>query len=67
MNFDHVPYHLNSFKCFKKKPLNFKKQKHCFFMDTAKSSGRTVSYRPLTQPIRLRKTLKYEFGPQEKR
>ena len=44
MNFDHVPYHLNSFKCYKKKPLNFKKQKHCFFMDTAKSSGRTVSY-----------------------
>ena len=39
MNFDHVPYHLNSFRCFKKKSLNFKKQKHCFFMDTAKSSG----------------------------
>ena len=39
MNFYNGPYHLNSFKCFKKKSLNFKKQKHCFFMDTAKSSG----------------------------
>ena len=67
MNFDHVPYHLNSFRCFKKKSLNFKKQKHCFFMDTAKSSGPYSLRRTLTQPIRLRKTLKYEFGPQEKR
>ena len=38
-----------------------------FFIDIKCRAVRTVSYGPLAKPIRLPKTPKYEFGPQEKK